>query len=98
MSQLAAHSIALAIVGVLVATAQRLALAKFVSVSWSRVLVATISFIIAFWVGYFQTWIEGPDTDILLAYFVLGSAVWLGNVPINGHRSQKYSKDSLLDP
>ncbi|HEU4931280.1 MAG TPA: hypothetical protein VFT48_04330 [Pyrinomonadaceae bacterium] len=42
VSQLAAHSIALAIVGVLVATAQRLALAKFVSVSWTRVVVATI--------------------------------------------------------
>jgi hypothetical protein len=86
VSQLAAHSIALAVVGVLAAAAQRRALAKFVLVSWIRVLVATIAFIVAFWVGYFQMWIEGPDTDILLAYLVLGSAVWLGNVPINGHR------------
>lgn len=30
--------------------------------------------------------VQGPDTDILLSYFVLGSAVWLGNVPIDGHR------------
>lgn len=66
--------------------AYALALAKFVAVSWTRVLVATIAFVVSFWVGYFQTWVEGPDTDILLAYFVLGSAVWLGNVPINGHR------------
>lgn len=85
-TQLATHSIALAVVAVFVATAQRRALAQFVSVRWTRALVAAVVFNIAFWVGYYQPWVQGPDTDILLGFLVLGSAVWLGSVSMRGHR------------
>lgn len=85
-SQLAAHSLALAVVGALVACAQRRALAPFVAVTRQRVLATAILFNAAFWAGYYQPWLEGPDTDILLGYLVLGSGSWLGNVPANRHR------------
>lgn len=85
-AQLIAHSVALAIVAVLVATAQRQVLGRFVSVRWMRVPAAAIAFNIAFWIGYYQSWLEGPDTDILLGYLVLGSAVWLENLRAKGHR------------
>ncbi|HJR53269.1 MAG TPA: hypothetical protein VJ982_06095 [Gemmatimonadota bacterium] len=83
-AQILAHSIAVSVVGVIVAVAQRKALAPFVSVPWIRVLVAPIAFNIGYWIGtYLPT---DLDTDILLGFLVLGSAVWLGIVPINGHR------------
>jgi len=86
-TQLIAHTIALAVVAALVATAQRRGLHGVVSVSRMRVAVATVAFNIAFWIGYYQPWLEGPDTDILVSYLVLGSSVWLGNVRVNGHRT-----------
>ena len=84
-AQLMAHSIALVVVAVLVATAQRRALTRFVPVGWTRVIIAAIAFPVAFWIGYYQPWINGPDTDILVGFLVLGSAVWTGHVPAKGH-------------
>jgi hypothetical protein len=84
-AQLTAHSIALVVVAVLVATAQRRALTGFVSLPRRRVIIASIAFPVAFWIGYYQPWINGPDTDILVGFLVLGSAVWVGNVPAKGH-------------
>jgi hypothetical protein len=86
-TQLTTHAVALAVVAALVATAQRHVLGRVVPVSWMRVPVAAVVFNIAFWIGYYQPWLEGPDTDILLGYLTLGSAVWLGNVHANGHRT-----------
>ena len=85
-AQLIAHSVALAAVAVLVAMAQRRVPVPFALVTWRRVVLAAVAFEIAFWLGYYQPWIEGPDTDIPLCYVVLGSAVWLGNIPTKGHR------------
>jgi hypothetical protein len=73
------------LVAVLVAIAQRRALRKFVSVAWTRVIVAAVAFPVAFWLGYYQPWITGPDTDILAGFLVLGSAVWIGHVPAKRH-------------
>jgi hypothetical protein len=84
-SQLLAHSVGLAVVALIVAVSQRRALAPFVSVPWTRVLVAVAAFNIAFWIGYYQPFVIGPDTDILLGFLVLGSVVWLGTVPVRGH-------------
>ena len=84
-AQFAAHCVALAVVGLLVSGAQRRALAPFVHIGWGRVATAVLGFVGAFWVGYYQTAINGPDMDILLAYLVLGSAVWLGRLPIRSH-------------
>ena len=84
--QLVAHSIALAVVALAVAAAQRHVLKQFVAVARRRVAVAAILFNIAFWLGYYQPFVTGPDTDILLGSVVLGSAVWLGNVPTQRHR------------
>ena len=82
--QIVAHSIAVAVVGVIVAGAQRRALAPFVSVPWVRVLVTAVVFNIGYWIGANLPidW----DTDILLGFLALGSAAWVGIVPINGHR------------
>jgi hypothetical protein len=83
-AQILAHSIAVSVVAVIVAAAQRRALAPFVSVPWIRVLVAPVVFNIGYWIGtYLPT---ALDTDILLGFLALGSAVWPGVVPINGHR------------
>jgi hypothetical protein len=83
-AQIAAHSIAVAVVGVIVAGAQRRALAPFVSVPWTRVPVTAVAFNIGYWIGSYLPidW----DTDILLGFLALGSAVWVGVIPINGHR------------
>lgn len=75
------HSIALAVVAVLVATAQRRELNRYVSVPWTRVPLAAIGFISAFWAGFYQPWLTGPDWDILFGSFILGSAAFLGVVP-----------------
>jgi hypothetical protein len=83
-AQMLAHSIAVSVVAVIVAGAQRRALAPFVSVPWIRVLVSPVAFNAGYWIGtYLPT---DLDTDILLGFLALGSAVWLGVVPINGHR------------
>ena len=83
-AQIFAHAIAVSVVAVIVACAQRQALAPFVSVPWIRVVVAAVAFNVGYWIGaYLPT---DLDTDILLGFLALGSAVWLGVVPINGHR------------
>jgi hypothetical protein len=83
-AQVVAHTLAVAVVGVIVASAQRRALTPFVSVPWTRILVVPVVFNIGYWVGGALPidW----DTDILLGFLALGSAVWLGVVPIRGHR------------
>lgn len=85
-AQIVAHCVALAVVAVIVATAQRRVLRQYVPVSGLRVAMAAVVFIAAFWIGYYQNVIEGPDTDMLFAFFALGGAVWIGNVPTRGHR------------
>jgi hypothetical protein len=82
--QIVAHSIAVAVVGVIVAGAQRRALAPFVSVPWVRVLVTAVAFNIGYWIGSYLP--IGWDMDILLGFLALGSAVWVGIIPIKGHR------------
>ena len=83
-TQILAHTIAVSVVAVIVASAQRRALAPFVSVPWIRVLVAPVVFNAGYWIGtYLPTEL---DTDILLGFLALGSAVWPGIIPINGHR------------
>jgi hypothetical protein len=83
-AQILAHTIAVSVVGIIVAAAQRRALSPFVYVPWIRVLVAPVVFNAGYWIGtYLPTEL---DTDILLGFLALGSAVWLGIVPINGHR------------
>lgn len=84
-SQVLAHCVALAVVAIIVADAQRRALAPFVTVPWTRVVVAAFAFNIAFWIGYYQP-VGGLDTDILFGFLVLGSVVWIGAVPVRGHR------------
>lgn len=61
-AQLVAHSIALAVVAVIVATAQRRVLTQYVSVTWVRVAAAAVAFNIAFWIGYYQPFVIGTRT------------------------------------
>src|SRR6266704_2593221 len=51
LSQLIAHSLAMSVAGVVVATAQRKVLRPYVNVGWSRVPVAVLAFIVAFTLG-----------------------------------------------
>lgn len=83
LSQLTAHSLALALVGVLVASAQRWSLAPQVEVPRWRVGLTAVAYPVAFWIGYYQPWINGPDTDMLLGYLVLGAATWFLLPPLN---------------
>lgn len=85
-AQLLAHSIALAVVGIAVAAAQHHVLARLTTVTWKRVPVVPVAFISAFWIGYYQPYAIGPDTDMILGFFVLGSAMWIGIIPASGHR------------
>jgi hypothetical protein len=84
-SQLLAHSVALAVVALLVATAQRRELIRFVAVSWARLPLAATGFVAAFWAGFYQPWLRGPDFDILFGSFVLGTALVIGVVPMRDH-------------
>ncbi len=83
-AQVLMHTVALSLVAWLVGLAQTRALAGLVEIGLGRRIGATIAFVIAFWVGYYQPWIDGPDTDILLGYLVLGAGFWIGLVPPRG--------------
>ena len=83
--QILMHSVALAVVAVLVAVAQRRELSRYVTVPSTRVAVAVVGFIAAFWAGSYQPWLSGPDWDILFGAFVLGTACFLGVLPARGH-------------
>jgi hypothetical protein len=85
-SQILSHAVALAIVAALVGVAQRLALKPYGSVPWTRIPLAAVAFIAAFFFGSYQPWLTGPDWDILFGSVVLGSAAWPGVVPVRGHK------------
>lgn len=84
--QVFTHSVALALIAATVAAAQRHLLTKYVPVPWTRLPLAVIGFVLAFWAGSYQPWLQGPDWDILFGSFVLGAAVFWGSVPGRGHR------------
>ena len=65
--QIVAHSVALAIVAVLVVVAQRLALRPYGSVPWTRMPMAAVAFIAAFWIGSYQPWLTGPDGPVAVS-------------------------------
>ena len=85
--QLIAHCIALAVVGLIVFFSQRIVLKHYLNISLLRVLFSTVLFIAFFWFGYYQTIIpDGPDYDILFAYFILGCSLWIGKIPWKGNQ------------
>ncbi len=79
------HSLAMAIAGVIVATAQRRAFRPYVNVRWWRVPLAVLTFIVAFWVGfyYFQLLGQPLDLDLVFGFTALGCSVWLGSFRVN---------------
>lgn len=83
--QVLTHSIALAVVAVSVAAAQRHVLRPFVAVPLRRLPLAAIAFVALFFAGSYQPWLRGPDFDILFGSVVLGSAAFLGLVPMRRH-------------
>jgi hypothetical protein len=83
--QILAHAVALSVVAASVAVAQRQELARYVLSPWTRIPLAAVGFVALFFAGSYQPWLGGPDWDILLGSFVLGSAVFLGVVPARGH-------------
>jgi hypothetical protein len=83
--QVFTHAIALAVVAASVVVAQRRVLAPHISVPWSRLPLAVVAFVAAFFAGSYQPWLGGPDWDILFGAVVLGSAAFLGLVPMRRH-------------
>ena len=86
-SQLVAHGLAMAVVGSIVVASQNRVLRKYVRVPAWRAIVAVLAFIAAFWLGYFQEILTGPDWDIIFGFAVLGCAAWIGLVPVGVIRS-----------
>ena len=82
-AQYAAHSTAMAVAAIIVAGAQRRALAGYVSLSWARIPLAAAAFIAASWAG--DAIPVDFDTDILIGFLALGCVVWLGAIPLKGH-------------
>ena len=83
--QMVMHVIALGTVAFIVFYAQRSVLSKYTFISWKRITISIIIFIIMFWIGYYQPFYIGPDTDSIISYLVLGSALWIGNIPTKNH-------------
>ena len=84
-NQLIAHCIALGIVSIILFLFQKSVLKNFINISLARMAIAIASFIILFWIGYYQTIIPGGlDFDILFGYLVLGSGMWLGLISFKG--------------
>jgi hypothetical protein len=83
--QIFTHSIGLAVVAASVIAAQRQVLRPYVAVPWSRLPLAVVAFVAAFFAGSYQPWLQGPDFDILFGSVVLGNAAFLGLVPMRPH-------------
>jgi hypothetical protein len=71
--QILMHSIAFATVAVLVTIAQRRVLLPYIEVNWVRIPIAAMLSVLAYWFGYYQTLVGGPDWDSILGWFILGS-------------------------
>ena len=80
LDQIIAHSVGLSLVALLVSSSQIFALRSWCNLSWIRIPIAVVAFNVAFWLGYYQSIIEGPDTDILLGFLVLGCVTWIGRI------------------
>jgi hypothetical protein len=83
--QILTHSIALAVVALSLVAAQRHALRPYLAVPLTRLPLAAVAFVAAFLAGSYQPWLGGPDWDILFGSVVLGSAAFLGLVPMRRH-------------
>ena len=82
-AQYVSHSTAMAVAAIIVAEAQRRALADHVSLSWVRIPLAAAAFIAASWAG--DAIPVDLDTDILVGFLVLGCVVWFGAIPLKCH-------------
>jgi hypothetical protein len=83
--QIVMHSIAFGTVAVFVTVAQRRVLARYIEAKWIRIPVAALLSVLAYWFGYYQTFVRGPDWDIILGWFVLGVATWIGTLSFKHH-------------
>ncbi len=82
-AQYVAHSIAMAVAAIIVAAAQRLVLADYVSLSSARIPLAAAAFVAGSWAG--NAIPVDVDPDILVGFLVLGCVVWLGAIEVKGH-------------
>jgi hypothetical protein len=81
-AQVFTHSLALAVVALSVATAERHTLTRYVLIPWTRLPLVAIGFIAAFWGGFYQPCVGGPDFDILLGSLVLGNGTIASHRPL----------------
>lgn len=87
--QLIAHCIALSTVGLILFFSQRRILKHYLNISTLRIVLSTIFFVAFFWIGHYQSFIpDGPDYDILFAYLILGTGLWIGKVKWKGNEAK----------
>ena len=84
-AQLISHTLALSVVALSVAVAQRRLLTPYVQVSARRIPLAVALFVGLFWAGYYLPLPFGLDWDILFGFTALGAAVWVGHLRAAGH-------------
>lgn len=78
-AQLITHTIALSFVGLIIAYFQYSQLSQLYHIKKINILLVSLFFIIAFWIGYY---VSGPPLDIVLGFPVLGSFLWVFNKKI----------------
>lgn len=85
--QIAAHCVALAVVGLILFISQRSVLRHFIPINRIKIAIAALTFIGLFWFGYYQTIIPGGlDYDILFSYLALGSGLWISTIPFSKNK------------
>jgi len=80
-SQLAAHTIGLVVVSVMVLSAQLWALGRNASDEWRRIGLGSAAFVAAFWLGWYSV---GVPADVFVSYTVLATASWISSQHIRG--------------
>lgn len=83
-AQYSAHTIGLMAAALIILALQRAVLSRHVPVSRSRVLIGTIAFVVAFWLGAEAI---GPPADWIFGFTVLGVATWIGLPDLTGSRT-----------
>ncbi|ANM30311.1 hypothetical protein ABI59_13105 [Acidobacteria bacterium Mor1] len=84
-AQLVSHTLALSVVALFVALAQRRMLAPHARVPASRIPLAILLFVGLFWAGYYLPLPFGLDWDILFGFTALGASIWIGHLRVGGH-------------
>ena len=76
VAQYFGHTFGLVLAAPLILLAQRTVVRPYVEVSNRRIVIGTIAYVFAFWLGIA---LAGPPLDWFLGFTVLGAAAWIGS-------------------